>query len=596
MNKNRTGFRFGLIFLLSVLLAACGGNGSSSTTVSDRATAESPQPGPSASLNARSLQDAEAQAKATPAASAPLESLRPGQLAAWEDYASGKVVRKVSNRLGVYRLYNTRTTAHFYTASQTELDTILATMPQFRLDGVAFQAAASYSPGLSPVYRFFNNQTGVHFYTISEVEKNNILATMPQFVLEGTAYHASLVSGQGLTPLYRFYMPSRGFHFYTASETEKNNIQANLSGTYTYEGIGYYVLDNNWSTLKLPHTGLGSNHCYGVDLLTSTDYFSSCDFGGGISISVNQDAQRTGFNAMQYRSVTYMLGQFLAAYPATSCVADAVTGLVWEGKTDDGGLRDKDNTYTNQGGGAATDASGYVAAVNAAALCGYTDWRLPTMLELHTLLNYSVTATPALDPTWFPNAILANYWSSDSQSSNTAWVLYTLPQVDPSQYLRSQNLSVRLVRGRLNASAPRLSLGTVAYGSDASNNVVNDAVTGLQWRRCLEGQTWNGSACTGTLNVYNHRGALVYGDTVSGGTSSWRLPNAREARSLLEINHAAPYLNALFPTPPMAVTWTTTADVTDPLVRAYALLTDVGRVAPANRSGFYPVRLIRIQP
>ena len=29
-----------------------------------------------------------------------------------------------------------------------------------------------------------------------------------------------------------------------------------------------------------------------------------------------------------------------------------------------------------------------------------------------------------------------------------------------------------------------------AYGSDGANNVVNDAWTGLQWRRCEQGQAW----------------------------------------------------------------------------------------------------------
>ncbi len=594
MNKHSTRFRIGLMLVAAAILTACGGSGSSNTTSTERTGNASAQEAPSAALNAQTLQDAQARAKATSAASKPLDSVQPGEIAAWGDYASGAVVRKVSNRRGVYRFYNTQTTAHFYTTNQTEVDNILATMPQFHLDGVAFQAAGSYTPGLSPVYRFYNSRTGVHFYTISESEKANVLATLPQFVLEGPAYYASQVSGKGLTPLYRFYVPSRGFHFYTANETEKNSIQANLSATYTYEGIGYYVLDNSWTTLKLPHTGLGSDQCYGVDLFTSTDYFSTCHAGGaGVTLSLQQDATRTVYNPMQYSSVTYLLGQFLAAYPTTSCVADGVTGLIWEGKTDDGGVRDKDNTYTNQGGGAGTDSSGYVAAVNASALCGYTDWRLPTVLELATLLNYGSTATPAVDATWFPNTVLGSFWTSDSTGSvNNGWALYSTLQAGAGQYLRSHLLPVRLVRGQLSTISPRYSLATVAYGSDAANNVVNDAVSGLQWRRCLEGQTWNGSACAGTLNVYDHRGALVYGDTVSG----WRLPNAKEARSVLEISHAAPRLNALFPSPSISSTWTTTADVLDPLNKAYALGTDNGNVFSETRSTFYPVRLIRIQP
>lgn len=504
-----------------------------------------------------------------------------------------EVVRKISLRQSVYRFYNTRTGAHFYTSDEFERENILANQRHFQFDGPAFQAAGAYSPGLSPVYRFYNSRTGVHFYTISESEKNNILATLPYFVLEGTAYHASQVGGQGLVALHRFHVPARGFHFYTASEAEKNSIQANLGGTYTYEGIAYYVLNNSWTALKLPHTGLASNQCYGVHLPTSTDYFSSCDFGGGIAVSSHQDALRTSFNPIQYNSVTYLLGQFLATHPVTSCVADSVTGLMWEGKTDDGGLRDKDNVYTNQGGGAGTDASGYVAAVNAARLCGHADWRLPTVLELHTLLNYSRTAAPALDPAWFPHTSSSDHWTSDSTGlANNAWTLSTSLPAGAAQFLRTSSLAVRLVRGRLNTSSPRYSLATVPYGSDAAQNVVNDAVSGLQWRRCLQGQTWNGFACTGTLEVYNHRGALAAQDATTG----WRMPNVREARSVLEINHAPPYLNALFPSPAMNATWTTTADVSAPLNRAYLLNTQNGDVYANQRSDFFPVRLVRISP
>ncbi|CAK0762548.1 hypothetical protein CCP4SC76_3690028 [Gammaproteobacteria bacterium] len=56
------------------------------------------------------------------------------------------------------------------------------------------------------------------------------------------------------------------------------------------------------------------------------------------------------------------------------CVRDNVTGLMWEVKTADGGLHDKDKTYTWD------NAPSYVAAVNTAGLCGYDDWRLPTPL------------------------------------------------------------------------------------------------------------------------------------------------------------------------------------------------------------------------
>jgi hypothetical protein len=57
--------------------------------------------------------------------------------------------------------------------------------------------AAAPPAGTLPVYRFFNTETGTHFYTISEDEKNYVLATWPQFHLDGPAFYAYPI---GVTP------------------------------------------------------------------------------------------------------------------------------------------------------------------------------------------------------------------------------------------------------------------------------------------------------------------------------------------------------------------------------------------------------------
>ena len=99
--------------------------------------------------------------------------------------------------------------------------------------------------------------------------------------------------------------------------------------------------------------------------------------------------------------------QFVGSNDLTQCVFDSATGLTWEGKPTSG-FRANTNTFTNyddttklQKGtsgtpsslmmptlaevNAATNSMGYVAAVNATALCGYTNWRMPTQAELLTI-------------------------------------------------------------------------------------------------------------------------------------------------------------------------------------------------------------------
>jgi hypothetical protein len=134
-----------------------------------------------------------------------------------------------------------------------------------------------------------------------------------------------------------------------------------------------------------------------------------------------------------------------------ACTKDNKTGLTWEVKTDDGGLRDKDWYYSwykpngDNGGNAGytntiyttlncstqndcnTDA--FTNAVNAKGLCGKNDWRMPTKDELEGLVTLTKMVNQALndnlyiDANYFPNTNDYSYWSSSpyANSSSYAW-------------------------------------------------------------------------------------------------------------------------------------------------------------------------------
>ncbi|MFP8781073.1 DUF1566 domain-containing protein [Hydrogenophaga sp. RWCD_12] len=587
------------VAFLSGLLVACGGG--QSATAEDKGAAPvangSALLAKGAALSSADLAAAEKRAVSADAMASPtsLDGLPAGQIAAKSAYASGAVARKaLAVRIPVYRFYNGRTGAHFFTTNTTERDTVVATLsPPFSLEGAAFSVASAYSPGLSPVHRFFNTQTGVHFYTISEAERANVVATLPHFQYEGVAYHASQVAGQGLIPFYRFYVPSKGFHFYTASETEKNSIIANLAATYSFEGIGYYVLDSNWNAEKLPHTGLTSSQCYkeGGDALVTCAPTPLQTLLGPTSLTLNpnQDGHRASVNPMTYSLV--------GGNPTVNCVRDNVTGLVWEGKTaaDD---RAGSRTFTHLGNAQYADTSGYVTSVNETQLCGFSDWRIPTVLELQSLVNYSKNRSggePVIDSLFFPNTSAASYWSADFADANVGQsfdVSFQSGMVSTSPRTPAHARHLRLVRGSM-AGGTRFSYSTVAYGSDAPNNLVNDALTGLQWRRCAEGMQWTGSACTGSASSFSHEAALAHANQ-----SGWRMPNIKELNSLLDrsVFQAPRTDTTAFPQTPAQYFWSSTPDV---YASEYAWSASVGSGVVSSsgaRSGTNALRLVRSVP
>lgn len=255
----------------------------------------------------------------------------------------------------------------------------------------------------------------------------------------------------------------------TVTTRALNDTGITLCSDYAYDtGSGTHNNDVDCALTAETANGLdpvpaGQDSHYGRDADSSTN--SADDGNAGFSFTKLDETSG---------------GDLAANATDWGCVRDNVTGLIWEVKTEDDSLRDKDWEYTwynstgvNDGGfegygdtgtltttdaseegtdtcydSARCDTEKFVADVNTSELCGYSDWRLPTREELSLIVDYS-TVSPAIDTVYFPNTQSSVYWSSSPNAyySSGAWVLgfsdgygYSLS--------KSDGYYVRLVRGQ----------------------------------------------------------------------------------------------------------------------------------------------------
>ena len=237
-----------------------------------------------------------------------------------------------------------------------------------------------------------------------------------------------------------------------------------------------------------------------------------------------------------------------------SCVKDNVTGLVWETKTN-AGAHSIDNKTNWAGRDSMAEAS------NTEELCGISNWRVPAIVELATIVNNN-KQNSAFDMARFPNGKSQSYWSSNPVvgSTTNAWTMNFFAGIQ-NKKAKTSNFQVRLVSGSSTAN-DALDNERFAINTDGT---ITDQATGLMWRQCPIGQS--GGACSGTATT------LVWGGTMKAAETStfanytdWRLPNTKELASIVAFGAASPNVNQdIFPSLTMSV-WTSS-----PVVGASAL-------------------------
>lgn len=280
------------------------------------------------------------------------------------------------------------------------------------------------------------------------------------------------------------------------------------------------------------------------------------------------------------------------------CVRDNVTGLTWEARSS-GITRYFWNQHAQR-----------VAAVNAERLCGFQDWRVPTIKELESLLILPGYPVLHLDYRFF-DGIREKFWTKTRSTWDDGLNVFYIDFDFGAIYTSSvyDYLPLRLVRGGV-TPAPTPSTCDSRFPAntpssqfvDNADGTVTDLATNLMWKRCSEEHAQDASCTPGDYPYFTWQQALDRAHAVNGGTGyaghrDWRLPNVRELRSIVEESCDFPSINsAVFPNTQPGNYWTSSVagewfSVVNQ--RVWVVAFQLGRPVTEFRDWEYSVRLVR---
>ena len=232
-------------------------------------------------------------------------------------------------------------------------------------------------------------------------------------------------------------------------------------------------------------------------------------------------------------------------------VHDNNTGLSWQRSPDtngDGALNRSDKLTLAQ-------AQARPAALNAARYGGYSDWRLPTIKELYSLIDFSGVdpSGPATDPSRLKPFIDTKYFQFAYGDASQG------ERIIDSQYASSTKYVGKSFRGfdklfGVNFADGRIKgydlfmpwggmektffvqcvRGNPDYGKndfrDNGDGAVTDRATGLVWSKADSAKGMNWQEALAWVQQKNAERYLGHND--------WRLPSAKELQSIVDYTRA----------------------------------------------------------
>lgn len=235
-----------------------------------------------------------------------------------------------------------------------------------------------------------------------------------------------------------------------------------------------------------------------------------------------------------------------ALSPDGLTVNDMNTGLTWPRSPD----TDGDGRPTSKDKLTLAQAQTLPAKLNAAKFGGYSDWRLPTIKELYSLILFSgVDGRPDGDSSQmkpFMDTRFFKFAYGDERAGerviDSQWATCTTYVANPNQMFgvnfadgRIKGYGAGAMPGRPAKTFFVLCVrGNAAYGRndfrDNGDGTITDRATGLMWSKRDSGKGMNWEAALAWAQARNAERHLGHND--------WRLPNAKELQSIVDYSRS----------------------------------------------------------
>lgn len=183
------------------------------------------------------------------------------------------------------------------------------------------------------------------------------------------------------------------------------------------------------------------------------------------------------------------------------------------------------------------------AQASAVAYCAELDgggWRLPTRIELASLVDYTLV-DPSIERVAFSSSPLLAFWTASSVSGAPGDFWYV-----PFFYGNTQSWSQP---GEARARCVREVARPVPAAAEcpAENGTVYDERTQLTWQRAVDAATFT------FAEARDYCRALILGNV----DNDWRAPSVMELQTIVDDAYAHPSVNPIvFPDTPSAFSWT----------------------------------------